>query len=353
MPYTAETLIAHVERDDPSPETIALASDILRAGGLVAFPTETVYGLGANALDADAISHIFEAKQRPANDPIIVHLAEPDDIGIVASDVPDLVGQLAEAFWPGPLTLIMKKHRDVPGNVTAQRDTVAVRIPNHPIALSLLRASGVPIGAPSANRFSRPSPTRAEHVLADLGGHVDVVLDGGNTDIGVESTILDLTSAIPTLLRPGGIPLEALRDIIPDVQYTPLYIEEDGIAPSPGTLSKHYAPQAQLTVYDGPREIVLPHIHRIAEGHLENNDRVGLLLPNGDVSRFEDLPVSIATLGDDESTTAARLYAALRELDNLNVDIILARAPEEGGLGLAIRDRMTRAAEGRVVKVQS
>lgn len=352
MPYVAETLVAQIDAESGSPETIALAGDIIRQGGLVAFPTETVYGLGANAFDAAAVSRIFEAKQRPANDPIIVHIAIPEDIFSIARDVPDIAAQLAQVFWPGPLTLILKKHDAIPSNVTANQDTVAVRIPDHPVALSLLRTAGVPIGAPSANRFSRPSPTRAEHVLTDLAGSIDVVLDSGSTPIGVESTIIDLTSPTPRLLRPGGTSLERLREYLPEIDYEPKYITDNQSAPAPGTLLKHYAPHAQVTLYDGERQATIEHMHAIAMTEIANGNKVGLLLSDEDIGHFEDLNVEIATLGDSESTTAARLYQALRELDATHVDVIFARAPHSTGLGLAIRDRLIRAAEGHVVTVE-
>ncbi|MAU13199.1 MAG: threonylcarbamoyl-AMP synthase [Anaerolineaceae bacterium] len=352
MPYVADTFIAQIDTDSGSPETIALAGDIIRQGGLVAFPTETVYGLGANAFDEAAINRIFEAKQRPANDPIIVHIAIPENIFAVARDVPDVAATLAQIFWPGPLTLILKKNDAIPGNVTANRDTVAVRIPNHPVALSLLRTAGVPIGAPSANRFSRPSPTRAEHVLNDLAGSVDVVLDSGNTPIGVESTIIDLTSPRPRLLRPGGTSLEALREHLPDIDYQPQYIADNQSAPAPGSLLKHYAPQAAVTLYEGERRATIARMHEVASEQIAKGQKVGLLLSDADIGHFEDLHVEIATLGDSESTSAARLYQALRELDTTGADVILARAPRSTGLGLAIRDRLIRAAEGRLVTVE-
>jgi len=354
MSYNAATLVARVERDGPSPETIALAGEVIRRGGLVAFPTETVYGLGANALDAVAITHIFEAKQRPANDPIIVHIASPQQLDQIALEVPTAAYDLAQSFWPGPLTLVLMKRPAIPDNVTAGRQTVAIRLPDHPVARALLENAGVPIGAPSANRFSRPSPTTAAHVLADLDGHVDVVLDAGSTRIGVESTIIDMTSDPPQVLRPGGVAIEALRAILPDVVYQPRYLPETvASAPAPGTLLKHYAPRAQVIVHEGPHDLVIHQLIATARDLAKQGRRVGLLLPDADVNQFGALPVHVTPLGQDESAQAANLYGALRDLDEAGVDVILAALPPETGLSTALRDRLMRAAEGQVIRVDA
>jgi len=234
MPYSAETKIVQVDPHQPNPETIAQAAQILRAGGLVAFPTETVYGLGANALSAEAVSRIFAAKERPASDPLIAHIADMDQVDQIAINIPLLTDQLAAIFWPGPLTLVLTRHPDVvPANVSAGRDTVAVRMPAHPVAKKLIIAADMPIAAPSANLFSRPSPTTAQHVLADLRGRVDLILDGGATPVGVESTVLDLTQNPPVVLRPGGVSVEALREFIPDVRHTPHYLKESDAVTAP------------------------------------------------------------------------------------------------------------------------
>ncbi|HWQ14189.1 MAG TPA: L-threonylcarbamoyladenylate synthase, partial [Roseiflexaceae bacterium] len=211
MTYTANTRIHSVDPLHPDPSVIDEAAGVIRAGGLVAFPTETVYGLGANALDAAAVGRVFAAKGRPASDPLIVHLRAADQLAQVAVDIPPEAVELARRLWPGPLTLVLRRHLRVPPEVTAGRDTVAVRVPAHPVALALIAAAGVPVVAPSANLFSRPSPTTAQHVLEDLRGRVDLVLDAGPAAIGIESTVVDLTSDPPALLRPGGVPAEELR----------------------------------------------------------------------------------------------------------------------------------------------
>lgn len=348
-----ETLIAAVDRLDPAAETMALAAQVIRDGGLVAFPTETVYGLGANALDEQAVARIFEAKQRPPNDPIIVHLADVEQLHDVAIDIPAIAYKLATAYWPGALTLVLRKHPAVPPKLTANNDTVAVRIPSHPVALNLIQGAGVPIGAPSANRFSRPSPTSALHVLADLQGRVDVVLDGGNTLIGVESTIVDLTQPVPTVLRPGGVPLEALRRQLPGLAWRPLFIHDGAAAaPAPGTLSKHYAPDAQVIVVRGNGEPALLKLRTLAEQHLAQGQQVGLLLQDADALYFEGLPVQVMLMGATSAAMAANLFSGLRALETADVDVILVHAPQQDGIGLAIGDRLQRAAQGQIIDTE-
>lgn len=348
-PYTAQTHILRMRPEAPMPELLALAGAVVRAGGLVAFPTETVYGLGANALDETAVSHIFSAKERPANDPVIVHIADMGQLPLISDAIPPIAHELAARFWPGPLTLIVPKSPAIPLNVTAGRDTVAVRWPSHTVARALIEAAGVPIAAPSANRFSRPSPTSAAHVAEDLDGRVDIILDAGPVTIGLESTILDLTAPQPRVLRPGGVPVEALRDLLPDVQFTPLYLAESAAsAPAPGTLLKHYAPRATVWVYEGPPDAVCQAIRAA----LPNAPApVGLLLLDADVGRFEDTTAEIVALGRNIDEMARALFGGLRELDARGVRTIFVPAPERAGLGLAVWDRLARAAEGRVVRV--
>jgi L-threonylcarbamoyladenylate synthase len=351
MAYHAETHVATVDPQNPDPQVMALAGQVIRDGGLVAFPTETVYGLGANALSDVAVAHIFEAKERPANDPLIVHIEEVEQLELVAREIPNIARKLATAFWPGALTFVLKKRPEIPDNVTAGRDTVAVRVPSHPIAQSLLHEAGVPIAAPSANRFSRPSPTTAAHVLADLEGHVDVILDGGSTHIGVESTIVDLTSEIPTVLRPGGITLEALREYLPTLAFRPQYIAEDEIAPAPGTLLKHYSPHATVKVFKGEQEAVYQAMRETAAVNIRAGQQVGILAQDNEALEFAGLDVQIVLIGKTPEAMAAALFAGMRALDNIHVDVILARAPEESGLGLALYDRLLRAAEGHIIEV--
>lgn len=348
------TRVLRVSPTDPAADALAQAADVLRAGGLVAFPTETVYGLGANALDAAAVQRIFTAKQRPATDPIIVHLVTADQLPTVAADIPPLAYDLAALFWPGALTLILPKQHHIPAVVTAGSATVAVRVPAHPVASALLRAADLPIAAPSANTFSRPSPTRAEHVLADLDGHFDLLLDGGETTIGVESTILSLVEHPPRLLRPGGVSLEALRRVIPQIDYAPRYLAVDQHAPAPGTLIKHYSPLAQVRLYSGEKTQVLASVMAALATELDNGAKVGLLLPDADLAALHgQIPAAVLSisLGATLEAAAGNLFAALRDMDRSGVTLIFTRLLEGDGLALAINDRLTRAAENHIHEV--
>ena len=334
-------------------ETIARAAAIIRAGGLVAFPTETVYGLGAHALDADAVARIFEAKGRPAGDPVIVHVADIEAVHALAASVPTSARLLMSAFWPGPLTVIVARGPAVPLRVTAGGETVAIRMPAHPVALALLRAAGVPIAAPSANRFSRPSPTTADDVAEDLGDRIDMILDGGASTHGVESTVVDCTRNEPLVLRPGAITLEALRAVFPGIVMRASAVKDTAASlVSPGTLLKHYAPRAEVRLWTGPPETLTAAVQRDIEAQLAVGRRVGALLVDEDRRVVEGQPVEVVSLGSlqhlDEA--AARLFAAMRTLDRAGVDVIVTRDLGRAGLGLTIWDRLFRAAEGRVLE---
>jgi L-threonylcarbamoyladenylate synthase len=334
----------------PSARDIAEAADLIRRGGLVAFPTETVYGLGVHALDAAAVRRLFAAKGRPADDPLIVHVAAPSALASLVSEPPPEVDALAARFWPGPLTLVLRRAPVVPREVTAGLETVAVRVPAHPVAQALLAAAGVPIAAPSANLFSRPSPTRAAHVLEDLDGRIDMLLDAGPTTVGVESTVLDLSSEVPTVLRPGAISIEMLHAVVPGVRMRSS-ADSGGPQRSPGLLTRHYSPRAPLTLYEGPRTAVLARMAKDLAARTTR--RVGLLLPDDDaIEAGGAVRVQLGPSGDPEAM-ARRLYAALRELDTAGVDEILARVPHAaGGLAHAIADRVRRAAAGRIVRCE-
>ncbi|MFN8378749.1 MAG: L-threonylcarbamoyladenylate synthase [Anaerolineae bacterium] len=340
------TRILPVDPVTPEAEDIAEAAAIIRAGGLVAFPTETVYGLGANALNEEAVAGIFRAKGRPTSDPIIVHLAERAQLSTVAVDVPPLAWELAETFWPGPLTLVLRRAEAVPGNVSAQRPTVAVRMPAHPVAIALIVAADVPIAAPSANTFSRPSATTAQHVWDDLHGRIALILDGGPTPLGVESTVLDMTGETPVILRPGGVPMDAIATIAPEVTVQNQFLAMDATAASPGQLIKHYSPRAEMLLYDGPG--ALEAMRRTVLERLEQNQHPGLLLMEGEAFLFHGLPAEIESLGKSVEDAATRLFAALRALDG-RCDVILAHGLPRAGLGAAVWDRMVRAAEGRII----
>lgn len=347
------TRLLRLDPARPDPEALEAAAACLRSGGLVAFPTETVYGLGADARNAEAVQSIFRAKGRPASDPLIVHVPGLAVLPQVAAAVPPLARALAEAFWPGPLTLILPRGSQVTEAVTSGGPTVAVRAPSHPVARALLAASGVPIAAPSANRFARPSPTTARHVLEDLEGRVDIVLDAGPVTIGLESTIVDVTQSPPVILRPGGLPLEALRAFAPDIAVQARFLEADSeTAAAPGQFLRHYAPRAVLEVFDGPRVEVLAAMRARADDWSRQGKSVGVLALDEDAGAFAEMAVERLGPEDVLATAGQRLFAALRALDDRSVDVILARLPEPAGLGLAIRDRLYRAAEGRLTLIK-
>jgi len=350
------TEVIRVDPNRPDPTVIARAAECLRAGGLVAFPTETVYGLGVHALDRAAVRRLFEAKQRPATDPLIVHIGSVDLLAPLVIEVPDAVRTLARRFWPGPLTLVLPRSPVVPDEVTAGLPSVAVRVPSHSVARALIAAAGIPVAAPSANLFSRPSPTRASHVLDDLGGRIDLIIDGGPTTIGVESTVLDLSRGTPTVLRPGAITVDMLREVLPRVDV--LTTIEPGPMPSPGMLEKHYAPRAPLTLFEGQPAAVLQALVLAARAALVEGKSVGVIAADDDEAALGELGgsdkhVLLRTIGAERATdvVAARLYAALRDLDAAGVDVILVRSfPAERGLGTAVQDRLRRASAGRIVR---
>src|SRR5262245_48181705 len=327
------SLCTRVLRADPA--AVLEAAAVIRAGRLVAFPTETVYGLGADALSAVAASRIFEAKARPRGNPLIVHVAGVDALELVAARVPAAASALGARFWPGPLTLILPRAAAVPLETTSGLETVAVRVPAHPVAQALIAAAARPIAAPSANRSGRPSPTRAEHVLEDLGGRIEVILDAGPTSVGVESTVLDLTTAPPTLLRPGGVTLEALQTLLSDVQVLG-GDDEEAASRSPGLRYRHYAPRARVKVIEpGTGE-------QAALPWLEAGKAVALMTQHPAPPGLPRLHVKV--MPADMEAYARELFGALRELDALGVEAILVEAVAEEGLGRTIMDRLRRAA---------
>lgn len=341
-----------VDARNPDPQLIAEAAAVIRAGGLVAFPTETVYGLGADGLNPAAVARIFEAKERPPTDPLILHIAEPEALASLVLEVPPAARELANRFWPGPLTLVLPKRPVVPDIVTAGLPTVAVRMPAHPVALALIRAAGTPVAAPSANRFGHTSPTTAQHVLEDLGGRIDLILDAGPTPVGVESTVLDLTGPLPTILRPGGLPREAIEAVVGPVAVR--VPAQAGPMPSPGMFPKHYAPRAEMVFLQGPAAWTRTTMRELVARYVAAGQRVGVLIAEEDQEALAGLPVESVVLGpeDDLEGIARRLYEGLRELDGRGLSLILARDFGERGLGLAIRDRLTRAAGGRVIRAE-
>lgn len=327
-----------------SPDSMASLSqgaELLRQGGTVAFPTETVYGLGANALNQAAVQAIFEAKQRPSWDPLIVHVVNQEQLGMVAVDIPDNGLLLMEAFWPGPLTLLLPKRPQVPAIVTAGRPRVGVRMPRHPVARKLIELAGVPVAAPSANSFGRTSPTRAEFVLQDLDGRIDAVIDSGDTTLGLESTVVDVCEEPPILYRPGMVTLQQLQSLCP---WMIAYREpQDGVSgpqASPGTGLKHYSPRARLMLVENAGT---EKLFSLAEELQAAGETVGVMLPAAVANEGSYLVYEWGDL-DDQEKLARRLFAGLRELDAAGATVIVCPMPRDHGLGVAIRDRLLKAA---------
>ncbi len=325
-------VVLHVDAQCPDPSVIARAARILQAGGLVAFPTETVYGLGANALDAEVVAMIFAAKGRPAHNPIIVHVAALDDAKKLVSSWPPIAQKLAERFWPGPLTLVLPKAACVPNLVTAGGSTVALRMPAHPVALALLRECKLPLAAPSANRSTALSPTLPAHVLAGLADRIDLLLDAGPTTGGLESTVLDVTIDPPRLLRPGLVTIADLEAAVGPIESSPLAPRAEETARSPGQMRRHYAPKTPLEV--------TTNSHKLVEELCKQGLRVGWLTHIDD---GESAALRIV-LPDDVAGYSAGLFAALHRLDDAGLDRIVVEEPPAGDDWLAVHDRLRRAA---------
>ncbi|HEV2460854.1 MAG TPA: L-threonylcarbamoyladenylate synthase [Ktedonobacterales bacterium] len=352
------TLVLRVGKGQETGDAIERAAELLRQGGLVAFPTETVYGLGADATNMAAVEGIFRAKERPHSDPLIVHLADASELLTVAAEAPPAAWELAGRCWPGPLTLILPRSEAIPAVVAAGGPTVGVRVPSHPVARGLIRAAGVPVAAPSANRFTHTSPTTAEHVLADLDGRIDCLLDGGPCAVGVESTVLDLTVEPPRVLRPGAVTLEALRELLPGIlgpAEASATTSRADMARAPGQMERHYAPQTRLVIFDAQGEAALAALRAEAEGAVNRGERVGALLADEEVDMLGGLALTVERLGSqrDLAEVSRRLYAALRALDAQGLDVILAHTFGTEGLGLAIWDRLRRAAGGEMRQVDA
>ncbi len=353
-----QTEVVQIDPYHPELAIIERAAEMICGGDVVVFPTETVYGLGANAMQPRALERIFAAKGRPFSDPLIVHIAEEHWLGRLTTGISEQARRLAEVFWPGPLTMIFPRSPLVPLLVTAGLETVAVRMPRHPVALALIRAAGTPIAAPSANRFMHVSPTTAQHAYADLHGRVPLILDGGPSEVGVESTVLDMCAPVPTILRPGGVSIEALRRVLPNVQLPAAKLaahgESDTEDPaqyaSPGQMLTHYAPAIPLLLFDGPVAAMRATMLAEAKRRDEQGERVGLLVTDEDVPAFQESGAFVHSLGNaaDPQHVASSLFAGLRFLENAGVQVILCRNFETDGLGLAIRDRLLKAAGGRV-----
>lgn len=348
------TIIKKTEINNIDLEVIKQASDILRDGGMVAFPTETVYGLGADALDEKASAKIYAAKGRPSDNPLIVHVADVKQLEPLVKNIPDNAVKLMDKFWPGPMTLIFEKSDIVPSGTTGGLQTVAIRMPNHPVALNLIKNSQVAIAAPSANTSGRPSPTTAQHVENDLSGKIDMIIDGGAVGIGIESTIVDVTVNPPMILRPGYITKKMLEDVVGDVEVDKAILGKmspDAKPKAPGMKYKHYAPKADLTMFRGEKDAVVNHINSLAKEGIAEGKKIGIIASDETFSMYkEGNVISIGTRSDDDSI-ARNLYAVLRKFDDMNVDVIYSEIFEDDGLGQAIMNRMLKAAAYHVLQV--
>ena len=342
----------YINAAQPDEAVLAEAASLLRQGELVAFPTETVYGLGANALDGAACAKIFEVKGRPQDNPLIVHVADLNAAQSLTAAWPESAEQCARAFWPGPLTLVLPKNPEIPDEVTAGLNTVGIRMPSHPVALALLRKAGIPVAAPSANLSGKPSPTSGSHVWQDLQGAIPLILDAGTSSVGLESTVLDLSGSVPTVLRPGGISLEQLRDVLGEVRLDkPSAVETPK---APGMKYRHYAPRGEMLLIQGQREKVLAHMEEeIAKAH-RRFKKVGILCTLESAPVLHQLlPDLLFVLGsaDSPQEVAKNLFEGLRLCDSRNMDVILAEAVDEGGIGLAIMNRLEKAAGHHLIRV--
>lgn len=347
-----DTRVVGIDPHNIDHKELKRAGALIRDGGLVAFPTETVYGLGANGFDTDAVKRIFEAKGRPSDNPLILHISRAGELDRLVADVPEKAARLMDRFWPGPLTLILKKSSLVPEVVTAGLETVAIRMPSHPVAMNLIRYAGVPVAAPSANLSGKPSPTRAAHVVRDLLGRVDMIIDGGDVAVGLESTVAEVTGEEVVILRPGGITPEQIREVIGDVALDPA-IEGDiirGTPRAPGMKYIHYSPEADVIIIEGQPERVAAAIERMAQQLEEQGKRVGIMATRQTGALYRHGRVIPVGDREDPSTIAAGLFAALREFDALGVDVILAEGIEQRGVGLAVMNRLLKAAAYHVIK---
>ena len=350
------TIILKVDSEKPDPVKIQVAAYLIQTGGLVAFPTETVYGLGADALNPAAVSALFEAKKRPLDNPPIVHVADPNEVARLVEEVPKKAQLLMDKFWPGPLTLIFK-HSDIMPQVTvAGLDTVAIRMPNHKVALELIKQSRCPIAAPSANLAGKPSPTTAQHVFEDLNGRIDAILDGGATNIGVESTVVDLSVDPPMLLRPGGTSFEALKKVLGDLKLHPFVEAEQELSlkeiRSPGMKHKHYAPKAEVILVEGKTSAVVAEVKKLVESYKLKGKKVGILATDETQTAYTADVVKSFGSRSNLATVAHSLFRLLREVDAENVNVIIAEGVSSEGLGLAVMNRLRKASGYHIIKAE-
>jgi L-threonylcarbamoyladenylate synthase len=347
-----QTIIRIVNENCIDEKVMEEAGELLKSGALVAFPTETVYGLGANALDEKAAAKIYAAKGRPSDNPLIIHIADMESLGLITEEIPKAAYLLAEKFWPGPLTMVMKKSEVVPYGTTGGLDTVAVRMPSHPIALEMIRHGGGYIAAPSANTSGRPSPTLASHVADDMDGIIPMILDGGAVGIGIESTIVDLTEEIPTILRPGFITKEMLEEVVGEVQVDKGLSADAKTPPkAPGMKYRHYAPKAELIIVEGAEKSVIEKINQLTEMNLKEEIVTGVIGTEETVSKYHAKIVKSMGTRNDELSISSHLYSILREFDESDAQVIYSESFEEGAMGNAIMNRLLKAAGHKIIHV--
>ncbi len=332
-------------------DVLKKAGEILRKGGLVAFPTETVYGLGANALDETASQKIYKAKGRPSDNPLIVHIADLKALLDLAVDIPEEAYQLAKRFWPGPMTMILKKSALVPKGTTGGLDTVAIRMPYHPVALKLIETSGVYVAAPSANTSGKPSPTTAEHVAQDMDGKIDMIVDGGKVGIGIESSIIDLTGKVPMVLRPGYITKEMFEEVLGQVLFDPAVVHTDPqLKPkAPGMKYKHYAPKGEMILVDGSKDFVTAKINELVGEAKAGGYRTAVIATDETVDLYKDVTVMSIGKRKNEDTIVNNLYAVLRKMDDMEIERIFSESFSDLRLSAAIMNRMLKAAGHRII----
>ena len=349
-----KTLLLKVNSEKPNVKKIQIAAEIIRKGGLVAFPTETVYGLGADALNPDAVLALFEAKNRPLDNPPIVHVADQKEVYGLVLEGPPKAKVLMDKFWPGPLTLIFKRSTIVPKVTVAGLDTIAIRMPKHKVALELIRQSRCPIAAPSANLAGKPSPTTAQHVFEDLNRRIDAIIDGGATNIGVESTVVDLSVEPPILLRPGGTPFEALRKVLCDLKLHPFVDAKQELSlqqiRSPGMKHKHYAPKSEVILVEGKVPALMAKIKSLSEFYKGEGKKVGILATDETRTAYHADVIKSLGSRSNLATVAQNLFRLLREVDAENVDIIIAEGVSSEGLGLAVMNRLRKASAYHIIK---
>ncbi len=348
-----ETILKKVDANNIDMTIIDEASDILKKEGLVAFPTETVYGLGANALSLEGAQKIYTAKGRPSDNPLIIHIGKFEDVKVLASQIPDSAVQLAKHFWPGPLTMILKKNDIVPTTTTGGLGTVAIRMPSNKVALELINHSGIYIAAPSANTSGRPSPTKAQHVYEDLNGKIDMIIDGGDGEIGLESTIIDLSEDVPTILRPGAITKAMLEAVIGPVELDKaLENKDDTIRPkAPGMKYRHYAPKGNLCIVEGNKEEVIAYINEQTQLNKANGYKVAVMATSENAHLYKADYVYDLGSRAYEAQVAKHLYDALRRFDGLDMDFIYSESFDNHNVGQAIMNRLIKAAGHNIIRL--